>query len=139
MIGDVARVSEFQNRILGWYRRGRRRFHWRGRRVTPYMILMSELLLRKTGAVTVAQEYEAFIERYPSPAVLAATPSDAIASSIRRLGIADRARLLRSLGQQLQKEHSGNVPHSLEQLMALPGVGQYTANAVLCFAYGRRV
>jgi A/G-specific adenine glycosylase len=84
------------------------------------------------------QEYESFTQRYSSPAVLAATSADEIATSIRRLGIADRGRLLKSLGERLS-EHGGRIPRSLEQLTALPGVGRYAANAVLCFAYRRRV
>jgi A/G-specific adenine glycosylase len=135
MVVDSPKASEFQQRLLIWYRRGRRRFTWRGNRTTPYMVLVSELMLRKTGSVTVAQEYDQFIRRYPSPAILAAAPLDEITASIQRLGIADRGRLLKSLAEQLQFEHSGKVPRSLAQLTALPGVGRYIAGAVLCFAY----
>jgi A/G-specific adenine glycosylase len=139
MRSGASKALEFQRRLLRWYRKGRRRFAWRSSKATAYSILVSELLLRKTGTATVSQEYDRFIRRYPSPAVLAAASADEISGSIRRLGIADRGRLFKALGQQLVSVHSGHVPRSLHKLMALPGVGRYTASAVLCFAYRQGV
>ncbi len=139
MQADATKITAFQDRLLAWYRKGRRRFAWRSPSTSAYAILLSELMLRKTGTATVAQEYEPFVERYPSPEYLAAAAASDIALSIRRLGIADRGRLLKSLGEQLVTEYAGEVPRTMSQLMALPGVGRYTASAVLCFAYQQAV
>lgn len=129
------KVQSFRRLLLNWYRGGRRRLPWRRPGRNAYELLIAELLLRKTGVATVNQEYELFIAHFPTSAALGSAPLADIARAIRRLGIADRARLLKALGRQLVKDHGGRVPRTQEELMALPGVGRYSANAVLCFAY----
>jgi A/G-specific adenine glycosylase len=132
----AAKAREFSKRLLKWYVHGRRRFAWRLPKRTAYDILVAEVLLRKTTVATVAQEYDAFLARYPFPGSLAAANLDDIRASIRRLGIANRARLLKVIAGRLVQDHGGRVPRSRNALLALPGVGPYAANAVLCFAYG---
>ena len=131
----ASKVQSFRRLLLDWYCVGRRRLPWRRPGCSAYELLIAELLLRKTGVATVNQEYEFFITRFPTPVALGSAPLADIAQAIRRLGIADRARLLKALGQQLVKDHGGRVPRTQAELMALPGVGRYSANAVLCFAY----
>jgi A/G-specific adenine glycosylase len=133
----AAKAREFTKRLLKWYVHGRRTFAWRLSKRTAYDVLIAEVLLRKTAVATVAQEYDGFLALYPHPGKLAEADLDEIRSSIRRLGIADRARLLKAIGQHLVQQHGGRVPRSRAALLALPGVGPYAANAVLCFAYGQ--
>lgn len=132
-----AKVREFQDQLLEWYRRGRRRFSWRNGRRGAYEVLIAEMMLRKTDAGKVAAVYDSFIAKYPTPKALAWANEAELREEIRLLGISDRARLLRLTAQQILDEHGGRVPANPEALLKLPGVGRYTANAVLCFAYQR--
>jgi len=132
-----ARREAFQHRLLDWYRIGRRRFSWRNGKRSAYETLVAEMLLRKTDAAKVAAIFEGLIASYPRVKALAAADEAALREQIRLLGIFDRARLLRLTAQQILDRHAGRVPSTLSELLALPGVGRYTANAVLCFAYRR--
>lgn len=127
----------FQRALLQWYRRGRRRFPWRDGKRNAYQILIAELMLRKTDASKVAQLYDRFVTRHPDPRTLAKADENELRREIRILGIADRARLLPLMARRLVSDHDGRVPGDVGDLDRLPGVGLYTANAVLCFAYGR--
>lgn len=129
------KVAAFRDRLLAWYPRGRRRFSWRERQRNAYQTLVAEMMLRKTDAAKVERVYGAFLERYPTPRELAEADEAELRVAIQPLGIADRARLLRLTAQTLLREHKGKVPASAEALRRLPGVGRYTSNAVLCFAY----
>jgi len=133
------KVAAYQEGLLGWYRRGRRRFSWRDRQRSAYQTLVAEMMLRKTDAAKVERVYPQFLERYPTLQALAEADEAALRGEIQLLGIADRARLLRLTAQAILGEHGGKVPRSEEALRRLPGVGRYTANAVLCFAYRRDV
>jgi A/G-specific adenine glycosylase len=95
-------------------------------------------MLRKTTTRNVVTVYPAFIARYPAAEDLYHAREDELRDIIRPLGIADRARLLRSTAAALVERHSGQVPRRSRELLALPGVGKYTAAAVRCFAYGER-
>jgi len=131
------KAKAFQERLLHWYKTGRRQFSWRNGRRSAYEILIAEMMLRKTDAGKVAVVYEGFIQRYPSPAELAAADEAELRREIRLLGIADRARLLRLMAQHLLDQHRSRVPGDRDVLLRLPGVGRYIANAVLCFGYQR--
>lgn len=97
------------------------------------------MMLRKTDTAKVVQVYGRFIRRYPTPSSLAKANVTTLRKEIRILGIADRARLLNLAARQLVRSHCGVVPKNEEALRKLPGVGRYTANAVLCFAYHKDV
>lgn len=129
----------FQEGLLRWYRKGRRRLPWRNGRRNAYQILVAEIMLRKTDALKVAAVYDSFLSRYPTPQALAKADIRTLRREIRSLGIVDRARLLKSLGAKIVHRHGGRVPAKYEALVGLPGVGRYTANAVLCFAFRRDV
>ncbi len=131
------KAREFQQRLLRWDVRGKRSLPWRQHSRTAYEVLIAELLLRKTGMATVRQVYEGFLARFPSPHELAHAEISEIGAVIGILGLADRARLLKALGNQLIEIHDGQVPRSKAELKKLAGVGDYTAHAVLCFAYGK--
>lgn len=93
------------------------------------------MMLRKTGVRNANQVYDGFISRYPTLESLGAADEAEVRGMISALGIADRARLMVLTAQRLTADFSGRIPDSVDKLMSLPGVGRYTANAVLCFAY----
>jgi A/G-specific adenine glycosylase len=136
--GDRVRSkrSEFIRRILAWYKHNRRGFPWRNT-TDPFKILLSELLLRKTTARQVAKLYESFVQKYPTPSSLLDAPLQDLMCDLRSLGIYRlRAMQLKSIAKALMQKYGGHVPNSRDALLALPGIGDYIANAVLCLAYG---
>jgi A/G-specific adenine glycosylase len=95
-------------------------------------------MLRKTTSNQVQRIFHTFFDKYPSPVFLARARRSDIENSVRPLGLEyRRADLLKKLAQNLVEKHDGKVPSVDEKLRALPGVGHYTANAVLCLAYGK--
>lgn len=133
------KIALFRRALLSWYATHRRSFSWRKPSRNAYQLLIAELLLRKTDALKVSRVYESFLGKYPSPVELARAKMSALLREIRGLGIADRARLLKALGNELVRNHGGKVPSGFQDLVRLPGIGRYTAIAVLCFGFGKRV
>ena len=128
--------KEFSRNLLEWWTDNKRDFPWRKTNV-PYEILIAELLLRKTTAKQVATVFGKFLSRYPDPKALSRASEKRVESIIRSLGMErKRSGLLKSVGREIVQKFSGQVPVSREDLLSLPGVGPYAANAVLCFAYG---
>ena len=121
--------------MLAWSRTHGRSFPWRERR-DPYAILIGEVLLQRTRGENVAPVYDEFLGRWPEPANLARARESSIASVIRPLGLAKRAPMLRDLGRALVSRGSTQLTDPAE-LLSLPGVGPYTAHAVLVFAMDR--
>lgn len=132
-------LAEFTwGRVIEWYEReGRKHFFWRGR-TDPYTILIAEILLKKTRAETAAPHIVRFLNKYPSVEDLARAPLRDVEEVLRPLGLyRQRAAHIKRLAEELVAKHSGKISDSYEELITLPGVGEYTANAVLCFAYGK--
>jgi A/G-specific adenine glycosylase len=132
------KVMIFQESLLDWYERNRRAYIWR-EYSDPYKILVSEIMLQKTNADRVAQIYPQFMQRFPDTIALARSEVEELKLILKPLGLDYRAARLKDMAQRLVAEYGGEVPVSEETLLALPGVGQYIANAVLCFAYSNRV
>ncbi|GLY25494.1 A/G-specific adenine glycosylase [Micromonospora sp. NBRC 101691] len=130
--------QSFADRISRWYEQNARDLPWRDPDVTPWAILVSEVMLQQTPVVRVLPAWEAWLARWPVPAALAAeSPADAI-RMWGRLGYPRRAVRLHECAVALVERHGGQVPDRLDQLLALPGVGTYTARAVAAFAFGQR-
>ncbi|MFF3852035.1 A/G-specific adenine glycosylase [Micromonospora sp. NPDC002575] len=128
----------FATLVSRWYERNARDLPWRVPGVGAWAILVSEVMLQQTPVVRVLPAYEAWLARWPTPAALAAdTPAEAI-RMWGRLGYPRRAMRLHDCAVAIVERHGGEVPDRLEQLLALPGVGTYTARAVAAFAYGQR-
>ena len=121
--------------LLGWYRRNRRDLPWR-RDHDPYRVWVAEVMLQQTTVKTVVPYYEAFLERFPDAAALAAAPEENVVAAWSGLGYYHRARNLRRGAQHLVAHHDGRFPGALEAALAVPGVGLYTASAVLSIAHG---
>ncbi len=124
--------------MLAWAGEHRRDLPWRRTR-DPWLVLVAEVMLQQTQADRVVPHYERFTGEYPDPHACAAAPLDRVLRSWSGLGYPRRARNLRRSAQLVVDRHDGVVPDDLDSLLALPGVGPYTARAVLAFAYGRDV
>ena len=134
---DGQQKRQFQQRLSQWYRRYGRDLPWR-RTTDPYAILVSEVMLQQTQVERVLEFYRRFLARFPTVAVLAAASVDDVLTAWQGLGYYRRARNLHLAAQQIMERHQGVFPDTFEEVAALPGVGRYTAGAVLCFAFGKR-
>lgn len=124
--------------VVRWFAAGARDLPWRRTR-DPWAVLVSELMLQQTGVARVLPRYEAFVARFPTPAACAAAAPGEVVSLWRGLGYNRRAVNLHRCAEVVVAEHGGSMPRSLDGLLALPGVGPYTARAVLAFAHAEPV
>jgi A/G-specific adenine glycosylase len=129
--------AQFQRRLRQWYYRYGRDLPWR-RTTDAYAILVSEVMLQQTQVDRVLEYYRRFLERFPTVEALASAAVEEVLEVWQGLGYYRRARNLRLAAQQVMERHQGVFPDTLEAVAALPGVGRYTAGAVLCFAFGKR-
>ncbi|MFI6446315.1 A/G-specific adenine glycosylase [Kitasatospora sp. NPDC050543] len=124
--------------VLGWYEVNARDLPWRAPDASPWAVMVSEFMLQQTPVKRVLPAYEAWLLRWPTPAALAA---DAPGEAVRmwgRLGYPRRALRLHAAATAITEQHGGQVPDDHAALLALPGVGEYTAAAVASFAFRRR-
>lgn len=129
--------SALQDAILAWYQRSGRRLAFRATR-DPYAVLVSELMAQQTQAARAADAWTAWMTRFPTVESLAtASPADVL-RAWAGLGYNRRAVSLQRAARVIMAEHGGRVPDSIDGLMALPGVGPYTARAVAAIAFGVR-
>lgn len=131
-------MSTLHEPVLSWYDEHQRDLPWRAPSATPWSVLVSELMLQQTPVARVLPVHEAWLERWPSPAALAAEPAGEAVRAWGRLGYPRRALRLHAAAVAIVERHGGEVPDSYADLLALPGVGDYTAAAVASFAFGRR-
>lgn len=135
--GSITRVAVADDAV-GWFARHARDLPWRAPGTGAWPILISEVMLQQTPAARVAPVWRAWIARWPAPADLAAAPAAEAIRAWGRLGYPRRALRLHECAQVLAARHGGQVPRSVPELEALPGVGAYTARAVAAFAYRQR-
>lgn len=126
--------SQFQKRLTAWYRAHRRAMPWRGTR-DPYRIWLSEVMLQQTRVAAVVDYYRRFLRRFPTVQALACAPQSAVLKHWAGLGYYIRARNLHRAAKEVVAKHNGSFPRTLDAALALPGVGAYTAAAVLSIAY----
>lgn len=124
--------------VLDWYDEHQRDLPWRRPEASAWSVLVSELMLQQTPVARVLPVHEAWLERWPTPADLAAESTGEAVRAWGRLGYPRRALRLHGAAVAIVERHGGGVPDSYDELLALPGVGDYTAAAVASFAYGRR-
>ncbi|MET1133952.1 MAG: A/G-specific adenine glycosylase, partial [Aeromicrobium sp.] len=129
--------AELHRRIIDWYDTHRRTLPWR-EDPDPWRVMVSEFMLQQTPVVRVLPVFEAWLERWPTPADLAAAPSGEAVRAWGRLGYPRRALRLHAAATAIVERHGGAVPSTYDDLLTLPGVGDYTAAAIASFAYGRR-
>nr|WP_242496467.1 A/G-specific adenine glycosylase [Xylanimonas protaetiae] len=130
--------EELVTRVVLWFDDARRDLPWRAPDRTPWGVLVSEVMLQQTPVVRVEPAWRAWLERWPTPADLAAASTADVLRAWDRLGYPRRALRLQECARALVERHGGAVPDDETALRALPGVGEYTAAAVRAFAFGRR-
>jgi A/G-specific adenine glycosylase len=123
--------------MLRWYRQHRRDLPWR-RTPVPYRIWISEIMLQQTRVDVVVPYYEAFLQRFPDVDALARAPLDAVLQQWSGLGYYRRARHLHQAARQIVERHGGVFPQRHEDILALPGIGPYTAGAIASIAFDQR-
>lgn len=134
-------LAGLHDAVVGWFDDHARDLPWRGTSEVlpdPWPVLVSELMLQQTPVVRVLPVFEAWMERWPTPADLAAEPSSEAVRAWGRLGYPRRALRLHAAAVAITAEHGGRVPGDHAALLSLPGVGEYTAAAVASFAFGQR-
>jgi A/G-specific adenine glycosylase len=129
-------VPAIRRALLGWYERNRRDLPWR-RTKDPYRIWVSEVMLQQTTVRTATPYYEAFLKRFPTLPALAEEPEEEVVAAWSGLGYYHRARNLHRGAQHVAERHAGRFPKTLEAALGVPGVGLYTASAVLSIAHGQ--
>jgi A/G-specific adenine glycosylase len=128
---------QFTERLLAWFSSNARGFPWR-RETDPYRILVVEKLLQQTTYGHVLKVYDTFFEKFPDIRSLAQAEVSDIEDTIRRLGFQrQRAKQFKGIASTILSKHEGKIPSTKEDLLNLSGVGDYVANAVLCFAFNR--
>lgn len=127
----------FRRQITSWFDMNRRRLSWRETR-DPYSILVAEVLLQQTDASKVSLIYHDFIQRYPNPLVLAEASLEDVRKFISKVGLNYRSQRLIDIAKNINIRFEGRIPATGAELMSLPGVGRYIANAVLSAAFGIR-
>ena len=128
----------FAENAIAWYDVNARDLPWRKPDTSPWGVLVSEVMLQQTPVVRVEPAWHAWMTRWPTPAHLATEPPAEAIRMWGRLGYPRRAMRLHACAEHLVEQHGGQVPSDLDQLLALPGIGTYTARAVATFAFGRR-
>lgn len=136
--GNAAFRLAVRSRLLRWYDTHKRDLPWRHRQDDPYAQLLAEYMLQQTQVATVIRYYDRFIRRFPTVAALAAADLDEVLTLWAGLGYYRRARNLHAAARRIVAEHDARVPATVEQLMALPGIGRYTAGAIASVAFGER-
>jgi A/G-specific adenine glycosylase len=124
--------------VLAWYSAHARDLPWRAPGASPWSVLVSEIMLQQTPVSRVLPAHRAWLARWPSPSALAADPAGEAVRQWGRLGYPRRALRLHEAATIITRDHAGEVPSTHEALLALPGIGRYTAAAVAVFAFGDR-
>lgn len=125
--------------LLRWYRKFGRTFPWR-KKVTPYRVLIAEKLLQQTRATQLIVEvYDRFLKKYPSPEILSKASVVKLRAMLRPLGFHYRAKQLKKMGSEIVDRFKSQVPANYDDLKSLTGIGEYCSNAVICFAFKKRV
>ena len=130
--------NPYSTAVLAWYETNARDLPWRSPDASPWSILVSEIMLQQTPVARVLPAWQAWMERWPTPADLAEEPSGEAVRMWNRLGYPRRALRLHACAVAITEQHDGRVPSDHATLLALPGVGSYTAAAVASFAFGQR-
>lgn len=130
--GDPKRLSK---KLLKWWATNKREFPWRETR-DPYHILASEILLHRTKADQVKPVYLVFVTEFPTIGDLANANIDSVETLLNPIGLYWRTKFLHEMATTIVNEYGSEIPSSKFQLESLPGVGQYIAAAVRCFAFG---
>jgi A/G-specific adenine glycosylase len=126
--------ANFQRRLLAWFRKHRRELPWRASR-DPYRIWVAEIMLQQTRIAAVLPYYDRFLKNFPDVESRARAPQEKVLQLWAGLGYYSRARNLHRASKEIVSQHAGEFPGTMDETLALPGIGAYTAAAVLSIAY----
>lgn len=130
---------QFAHDLNQWYARNGRVLPWRHPNTSPWAILVSEVMSQQTPVARVIPLWEAWLEKWPTPADLAEAPKSEVLKMWANLGYPRRALRLQECARECVERHGGEVPTSIAELESLAGIGSYTARAVAAYAFGRAV
>ncbi len=133
---DIGRLEDFRQSLMAWYDRHRRDMPWRETR-DPYAVWISEIMLQQTRVDQVLPYYDRFMSRFPTVEELGGARLDEVLKAWEGLGYYARARNLHRAARQIVERHDGRIPDDPGQISTLPGIGPYTAAAIMSIAYGR--
>jgi A/G-specific adenine glycosylase len=134
----VADPALLRDRLLAWYDVHARDLPWREPSASPWAVMVSEFMLQQTPVARVLPVYEQWLTAWPTPAELAAASPGEAVRAWGRLGYPRRALRLHAAATAIVEQHGGTVPSDYADLVALPGIGDYTAAAIASFAFARR-
>jgi A/G-specific adenine glycosylase len=132
------KTETFVSALLDWARNNLRKYPWR-ETSNPYRIMIAEIMLQRTRAEQVVPVYKQFLHAYPNISSLSKASVSEVRSAILSLGLVKRAEGIKRLADQIMEEYHGRIPRTREGLMQLHWVGNYIANAVLCYAFQQDV
>jgi len=131
---DAPKIKEYRRKVKKWGRRNYRDFPWR-RTQESYKVLLAEIMLHRTQAIQVARIYEGVIEEYPNIQALAKASGSALHKSLSTLGLRWRTDLIKDLAEAIVNKYESRIPKDKSELMSLPGISDYIACSVRCFAW----
>ena len=132
------KITDFQRKILDWYQKNQRDLPWRRTR-DPYKILISEVMSQQTQLARVIPKYEAWIENFPTVQSLAAAKVSDVLHYWSGLGYNRRALNLKKTAEVIVEKYNCEIPKTEKELLSLPGIGQYTARALLCLSIDQQI
>jgi A/G-specific adenine glycosylase len=135
---DHAHLSILRSHLLAWYDEHKRDLPWRVDR-DPYRVWLSEIMLQQTRVAAVLEHYRRFLRKFPTVRKLAAARGASVLAAWSGLGYYRRARMLHAAAKEVVRDNGGAFPRTSEQLLALPGIGRYTAAAIASIAYNEPV
>ena len=129
----------FASPLLAWFDLNERPLAWREPGTGAWGVLLSEVMSQQTPVARVEPVWREWVSRWPDPAAFARASPDEVLRAWGKLGYPRRALRLLDCAREIVSRHGGRVPEDVDELLSLPGVGDYTARAVACFAYGHNV
>jgi A/G-specific adenine glycosylase len=137
LLPEAAWLSEFRRKLRAWYGRNARKLPWRGTR-DPYAVWLSEIMLQQTQVATVKPYFDRFLQALPTIEALAQADEQLVLRLWEGLGYYRRARQLHEAAKIVAEQHGGRFPRDVEAVRRLPGIGRYTAGAILSIAFDAR-
>jgi len=134
---DVLEI--FQKKLLNWFKNNKRRFPWRINS-NPYDLIIAEIMLQKTNAEKVEKIYPNFLKKFPNFDTLLNASNEEIKSKLKYLGLQNyKTLVIKELSRNVIEKYDNKIPERKKDLLQIKGIGEYIANAVLCFSFNKRV
>lgn len=131
-------IEFFYKNLLKWGKQNFRNFEWR-KNISPYKVLVSELMLQRTTATQVEIVLPSFLKEYPDTKKLALSDNEKLTEIIKPLGLYQRrVKVFQNIAKQIEEDYNGKIPQNYDDLIGLFGVGIYIANTILCFSFNKK-